>query len=116
MTCPPRSSAQSHISGGQRSPAAAADTSTTTRPRSGGGPTFLEVLTYRYLEHVGPYPDVDLGYRDQHEIDSWRRRDRMAVNMRPERRPAARHPSPSKPTSSQARISSRSSAKVPELS
>lgn len=48
------------------------------RARRGGGPTFLEVLTYRYLEHVGPYPDVDLGYRDQHEIDSWRRRDPIA--------------------------------------
>lgn len=45
------------------------------RARRGGGPTFLEVLTYRYLEHVGPYPDVDLGYRDQAEIDAWRGRD-----------------------------------------
>lgn len=45
------------------------------RARAGGGPTFLEVLTYRYLEHVGPFEDADLGYRTQDEIDAWRARD-----------------------------------------
>lgn len=48
------------------------------RARAGEGPTFLEVLTYRYLEHVGPYEDVELGYRTQAEVDAWRARDPIA--------------------------------------
>jgi len=53
-----------------------------TRARAGAGPTFLEVATYRYLEHVGPYEDVDLGYRTQAEIDAWRARDPIATATR----------------------------------
>jgi TPP-dependent pyruvate/acetoin dehydrogenase alpha subunit len=33
------------------------------RIRSGAGPWFLEVLTYRWKEHVGPGEDYHLGYR-----------------------------------------------------
>ena len=46
--------------------------------RAGEGPSFLEVLTYRYLEHVGPYEDVELGYRTREEVDAWRARDPIA--------------------------------------
>lgn len=41
--------------------------------RAGKGPFFLECMTYRWLEHVGPYFDHELGrtYRDQKELKSW---------------------------------------------
>lgn len=44
------------------------------RARSGGGPTFLELLTYRWLEHVGPNYDFRLGYRSEEEVRSWQER------------------------------------------
>lgn len=44
------------------------------RARAGGGPSFLEFRTYRWLEHVGPNEDGHLGYRPQAEIDEWRAR------------------------------------------
>ncbi len=39
--------------------------------RAGEGPRFLEVMTYRWREHVGPNLDFHLGYRDQAEADPW---------------------------------------------
>jgi pyruvate dehydrogenase E1 component alpha subunit len=41
--------------------------------RNGAGPVFLECLTYRWREHVGPYFDYELGrtYRTKQEIDRW---------------------------------------------
>jgi len=44
------------------------------RARGGGGPTLLECLTYRQLEHCGPKGDTDLGYRPQSEFDEWQKR------------------------------------------
>lgn len=43
------------------------------KARSGGGPTFIEALTYR----VGPHSTADdpARYRDKNEADSWTRRD-----------------------------------------
>jgi len=41
------------------------------RARSGQGPSFLECLTYRWREHVGPLWDYDWGYRTKDEVDSW---------------------------------------------
>ena len=41
------------------------------RARGGGGPTLIECRTYRWLEHVGPYPDTDLGYRSEEELKEW---------------------------------------------
>jgi TPP-dependent pyruvate/acetoin dehydrogenase alpha subunit len=41
------------------------------KARAGVGPTFLEFKTYRWLEHCGPNPDIDLGYRGQEEYDAW---------------------------------------------
>lgn len=41
------------------------------RARGGGGPSFIETLTYRWRGHVGPEEDAVLGYRSQEEIDSW---------------------------------------------
>ncbi len=41
--------------------------------RTGGGPVFLECMTYRWREHVGPMMDHDAGrcYRDKAEFDAW---------------------------------------------
>ena len=39
--------------------------------RHGKGPVFLECLTYRIREHVGPYFDYDKGYRTKKEVDGW---------------------------------------------
>ncbi len=43
------------------------------RARAGGGPTFIEAVTYR----MGPHTTADdpTRYRDQAELDSWRERD-----------------------------------------
>ncbi len=43
--------------------------------RSGAGPYFLECMTYRFREHVGPREDFDLGYRSSEEGDEWKKRD-----------------------------------------
>ena len=42
--------------------------------RSGGGPSFIEFKTYRWLEHCGPYFDNDLGYRTEAEFQDWKAR------------------------------------------
>jgi len=49
------------------------------RIRKGGGPEFLECLTYRWREHVGPNEDFDQGYRDRAEAESWFARDPVAA-------------------------------------
>ena len=43
--------------------------------RRGEGPRFLEFKTYRWLEHVGPHDDDDLGYRPKGELQEWKARD-----------------------------------------
>lgn len=40
-------------------------------------PRFLEVLTYRWREHVGPNEDYDLGYRDGEEARPWKETDQV---------------------------------------
>jgi len=42
---------------------------------AGAGPRFLEVSTYRWREHVGPYEDHHLGYRSLEELQAWMERD-----------------------------------------
>lgn len=42
-----------------------------TRARNGGGPTLFEFVTYRLCDHVGPAPDISIGYRTQAEWDQW---------------------------------------------
>lgn len=44
------------------------------RAREGRGPSFIECRTYRWRGHVGPNYDVDLGLRDQDELDAWKER------------------------------------------
>lgn len=45
-----------------------------TSIRLRGGPVFLEFLTYRYLEHCGPYPDA-ASLRPPEELAWWKRKD-----------------------------------------
>ena len=42
--------------------------------RSGNGPALLECVTYRWLAHVGPDVDEDVGYRRKQDIDYWKGR------------------------------------------
>jgi TPP-dependent pyruvate/acetoin dehydrogenase alpha subunit len=43
--------------------------------RTGTGPYLIEVMTYRWQEHVGPGRDFHLGYRDEEEARPWMARD-----------------------------------------
>ena len=46
--------------------------------RSGKGPYFLELSTYRWREHCGPNYDNDIGYRSEAEFLDWKKRDPVA--------------------------------------
>ena len=46
-----------------------------TAIRAGTGPAFLECMTYRWREHVGPGEDFHLGYRSRAEAQPWIERD-----------------------------------------
>lgn len=39
------------------------------RARQSEGPSFIEIMTYRWRGHVGPYYDWDAGYRTQQEVE-----------------------------------------------
>lgn len=44
--------------------------------RDGSGPRFLEAVTFRWLGHVGPNEDIDVGVRrSKEEIELWKKRD-----------------------------------------
>jgi TPP-dependent pyruvate/acetoin dehydrogenase alpha subunit len=43
--------------------------------RAGKGPYFIELYTYRWREHCGPYFDNDIGYRTEEEYQEWLKRD-----------------------------------------
>ncbi len=45
--------------------------------RAGKGPVFMELATYRWLEHVGPGDDHHEGYRDQEEYKRWKEADQI---------------------------------------
>jgi pyruvate dehydrogenase E1 component alpha subunit len=45
------------------------------RARAGGGPTFLEMVTYRWRGHVGPSEDIDVGVKRGEELALWKGRD-----------------------------------------
>lgn len=48
------------------------------RARRGDGPSLVELLTYRYLEHAEGMP-IETVYRTENEIDSWRKRDPLTL-------------------------------------
>jgi pyruvate dehydrogenase E1 component alpha subunit len=49
------------------------------RVRAAGRPEFVEILTCRYREHVGPGEDIAAGYRSAEELDRWKSRDPLIV-------------------------------------
>jgi pyruvate dehydrogenase E1 component alpha subunit len=49
------------------------------RVRDLQGPVFIECLTYRVREHVGPQFDYDRGYRTQQEVEGWMKRCPLAL-------------------------------------
>lgn len=42
--------------------------------RNGEGPYFIEAMTYRWLSHVGPWQDLDIGYRKKKDVEHWMNR------------------------------------------
>ena len=42
-------------------------------------PAFIEIATYRWREHCGPYYDDDLGYRSPDEIAYWHAHDALGI-------------------------------------
>lgn len=44
------------------------------RARNGEGPQYVETRTYRWLGHVGPRDDIDVGLRDIEELNFWKER------------------------------------------
>lgn len=52
------------------------------RIRATGRPTFVEILTYRYKEHVGPGEDFGAGYRCRDEAEWWQARDPLIADAR----------------------------------
>jgi 2-oxoisovalerate dehydrogenase E1 component len=48
--------------------------------RQGAGPVFMELPTYRWLEHCGPGYDNDIGYRTDEEFQEWKKRDPLAIS------------------------------------
>lgn len=46
--------------------------------RKGGGPIFLECMTWRWREHVGPGEDYDSGFRARATLAKWQKKDPVA--------------------------------------
>ena len=51
------------------------------RARSGGGPTFIEAVCYRYRGHGGSGDDTRTGYRAQDERDAWNALDPVSLHF-----------------------------------
>lgn len=49
------------------------------KARNGNGPVFLEIDTYRWLDHVGPSSDWELGYRSKDEAENWVQNDQAEL-------------------------------------
>jgi pyruvate dehydrogenase E1 component alpha subunit len=48
--------------------------------RDGGGPRFAEIITCRYMEHVGVGNDSALPYRNQERLAHWKRHDPLLLD------------------------------------
>jgi pyruvate dehydrogenase E1 component alpha subunit len=57
----------------------AATAEAVARARAGGGPTFLECRTYRFVGHFTAEKALGLRYRSSEEIEEWRRRDPLVT-------------------------------------
>jgi len=45
---------------------------------NGSGPVFLECMTYRWRQHLGPHEDFGPGGRDRNEAEPWMKSDEIA--------------------------------------
>jgi len=57
---------------------AAAMAEAAERARSGGGPFYIEAVTYRWRGHVGPREDLDVGVQRKDDLGLWKKRDPIA--------------------------------------
>ncbi len=48
--------------------------------RQDGKPRFVEILTSRYKEHVGPGEDFNAGYRGRAEVEAWMAKDPLSTD------------------------------------
>jgi TPP-dependent pyruvate/acetoin dehydrogenase alpha subunit len=67
-----------HVDGNNLNAVRAATEWAVERARSGAGPTFLLLDTYRWREHCGPNYDNHIGYRTEAEFEKWRALDPVA--------------------------------------
>ena len=44
-------------------------------------PVFLEILTCRYKEHVGPGEDFSGGYRSKQDVNNWKKKDPLEMDQ-----------------------------------
>lgn len=56
-------------------------TSVVESVRNDSGPQFLEVMTYRYKEHVGTGEDHDAGYRSPADLTAWQAKDPLITDV-----------------------------------
>lgn len=47
--------------------------------RAGRSPQLIEILTFRYREHVGVGDDFDAGYRDRNNLLAWQAQDPLVI-------------------------------------
>jgi TPP-dependent pyruvate/acetoin dehydrogenase alpha subunit len=47
--------------------------------KENNAPAFIELETFRWLEHCGPNGDDELGYRQKGELDKWIKRDPLST-------------------------------------
>ncbi len=57
----------------------AAASAAVARARAGGGPTFLECRTYRFVGHFTAEKALGIRYRSEEEVEAWRRRDPLVT-------------------------------------
>jgi len=49
--------------------------------RRSHSPHFIEIQTYRYMEHVGIGEDYEAGYRSREELENWKSKDPLILNQ-----------------------------------
>ncbi|WP_027007990.1 thiamine pyrophosphate-dependent dehydrogenase E1 component subunit alpha [Conexibacter woesei] len=68
-----------HVDGMDAEAVLQATATAVAHARSGGGPSFLECETYRFVGHHTAERTMNLGYRTDEEIERWRERDPLRV-------------------------------------